>query len=117
MKRRVGLVLVVVSLVGALFVPVALAGVITLGEVSVSTGLVMPGEPVTVSTSFSNSDPTAVHTVVWNWGDGTTSIASVSESGGAGYATGSHTYTTPGTFVVAASIEGLPLVWLTVFMG
>src|SRR5262249_25782672 len=44
------------------------------------------------------------HSAVINWGDGTSSNGSVSESGGAGSVTGTHAYTVPGTYTVSLTV-------------
>jgi alpha-tubulin suppressor-like RCC1 family protein/N-acetylneuraminic acid mutarotase len=65
---------------------------------------VQAATPVNVSASFTDPDPAQSHTAVWNWGDGTSSGGAVTEQGGAGSVTGSHTYSTPGVYTVSLSV-------------
>lgn len=59
-----------------------------------------------VSASITFTDPGMLdtHTVVWSWGDGTTSTGLATEANGAGAATGSHNYTSPGIYTVEVTI-------------
>jgi RHS repeat-associated protein len=57
-----------------------------------------PNQTVTVSTPFTDAGVLDTHTATIDWGDGTTSPATVSETGGSGTAGGSHTYSSAGVF-------------------
>jgi hypothetical protein len=57
-----------------------------------------------VSASFTDANPAATHTALWNWGDNTTSGGAVSEATGSGTVTGSHTYTTPGVYTITVTV-------------
>lgn len=57
-----------------------------------------------VSAAFSDAGTADTHTGTINWGDSSNSPAVVSESSGAGTATGSHTYTSAGTFTVGVTL-------------
>lgn len=57
------------------------------------------------SVSFSNGDTVAGHNVMWNWGDGSgDQQGNVRESNGAGVASASHAYSTPGIYTVSAKV-------------
>ncbi len=53
---------------------------------------------------FSDVGTLDTHTAVWDWGDGLTSTGVVSESGGSGTASGSHTYSLPGDYTVTLTV-------------
>jgi hypothetical protein len=61
---------------------------------------------VAVGTTASFADPGTAdtHTATFEWGDGSTSVGTVTEASGSGIAAGSHTYTTPGVYTVAATV-------------
>ncbi|MDN5309164.1 MAG: hypothetical protein PWP14_558 [Methanolobus sp.] len=59
---------------------------------------------VSVSGTFSDPGTEDTHTAVWNWGDGTTSVGTVSETDGAGTVTGEHTYVSPGVYWVNVTV-------------
>lgn len=44
------------------------------------------------------------HTAMWDWGDGSTSAGIVQEQDGAGSATGTHIYTTPGVYELKLTV-------------
>ena len=55
---------------------------------------------VEASATFSDPGVLDTHTGSWDWGDGAITPAAVAEAGGAGTATGDHTYSTPGTYTL-----------------
>jgi hypothetical protein len=57
---------------------------------------------VDITVSFSDADITDTHTVVFNWGDGTSDT--VLSSSASGTAQAQHAYSTPGVYVVTAEI-------------
>jgi hypothetical protein len=67
-----------------------------------STGA--PGQTLVFSASFSDPGILDTHTASISWGDTTSSPGSVSESGGSGVASGSHTYLSPGTYTVTLTV-------------
>jgi hypothetical protein len=59
-----------------------------------------------VNTSADFSDPGILdtHTAVWDWGDETTTVGTVSETDGSGNVTGNHAYDTPGVYTVTLTV-------------
>jgi parallel beta-helix repeat protein len=55
---------------------------------------------IEISASFTDPGILDTHTASINWGDQTSSPGTVTEGDGSGTATGSHTYTTPGVYLV-----------------
>jgi hypothetical protein len=72
------------------------------GPITVPTDPVQILTPVNVEASF--TDASGTHTAVWAWDDGTTSPGAVTESGGSGTVTGSHTYTAAGVYRVTLTV-------------
>jgi hypothetical protein len=63
------------------------------------------GQSVSVSGLFTDLGIKDVHSAVIDWGDGKTSNASVSESGGNGSLAASHSYTTGGVFTIKVTVS------------
>jgi PKD repeat protein len=59
---------------------------------------------VSISASFTDADEDDTHTAECDWGDQTTSPGSVSETGGSGSVSCSHTYTTPGVYEIGLTV-------------
>jgi MBG domain (YGX type)/PKD domain/Bacterial Ig-like domain (group 1)/Bacterial Ig-like domain (group 3) len=66
-----------------------------------SSRLVAPGDTITVRADFSDTGVRDTHTAIWDWGDGTTTVADFTEANGFGQASGSHAYTTPGVYTIS----------------
>jgi hypothetical protein len=70
----------------------------------------LPVAPVSVSAavngsaSFTDPGTKDTHTAVWDWGDGTTSPGTVTETNGSGSVAGSHTYATAGVYTVKVTV-------------
>jgi hypothetical protein len=62
------------------------------------------GSTVTASATFSDVGKLDLHTAVIDWGDGTTSPATVSEANGVGTISGSHVYSSGGAFTVTLRV-------------
>ncbi|HJZ91567.1 MAG TPA: PKD domain-containing protein, partial [Gemmataceae bacterium] len=60
--------------------------------------------PVAVSSSFTDVGTLDTHTAVWDWGDGTASPGTVTESGGSGTVAGTHTYMAAGVYTVKLTV-------------
>jgi hypothetical protein len=76
----------------------------TVGAITGPSDPVRVGTAVPVSAGFSDPGIRDIHTATWNWGDGSTSPATVAEANGSGSASGSHTYATPGVYVVKLTV-------------
>src|SRR5205823_2420222 len=79
-----------------------------LGDVTstaLKVGSAAVGSSVTVTASFTDADVLDTHTAIIHWGDGTTSDATVSESGGAGTLSGSHAYAGGGQFTITVTLS------------
>jgi hypothetical protein len=59
-----------------------------------------------INTTANFTDPGVLdsHTAVWDWGDGSTSSGTITETNGSGSATGSHTYTAAGVHTVKLTV-------------
>jgi hypothetical protein len=72
--------------------------------------IIAPTDPVAVNQpinawgNFTDPGWLDTHTAKWNWGDGTTSDGTVTETNGSGNVTGSHTYLTPGVYIVKLTV-------------
>ncbi len=62
------------------------------------------GQTLTFSATFADAGTLDTHTAVIAWGDTSSSAATVTESGGAGSAAGSHVYTANGTYTVTLTV-------------
>src|SRR5262249_32246082 len=54
--------------------------------------------------TFTDAGPLDTHTAAINWGDGTSSSGSVTESGNSGSVTGSHVYAVAGSYTVTLTV-------------
>ncbi|MEX2140630.1 MAG: PKD domain-containing protein [Pirellulales bacterium] len=59
---------------------------------------------IDVSAPFTDLGTADTHTAVWSWGDGSTSAGTVTETGGSGNVSGSHTYTAAGVYTLALTV-------------
>jgi hypothetical protein len=62
------------------------------------------GQPVTVTGTFTDVGVQDTHTALINWGDGTTSLATISESGGSGTLSASHAYAAGGIYPITVKL-------------
>ncbi len=83
---------------------------VTVGNVAPALGplTVPPVVPqsgaVGISASFSDPGTNDTHTATVDWGDTTSSAATVTESGGVGSIAASHTYATPGQYTIVVTL-------------
>jgi predicted extracellular nuclease len=62
---------------------------------------------VDVSAAFTDPGMLDTHTAVWDWGDGTTSAGSVSETNGSGTVSGSHQYAAAGLYDITLTVTDM----------
>jgi probable HAF family extracellular repeat protein len=75
------------------------------GSILLVTAPISVGSATGVSATFSDLNPRDSHTGSFIWADGSSSPASIVESGGSGSASGTHTYSAAGVYAVTASIS------------
>lgn len=66
--------------------------------------LVSVGTSINTSANFTDPGTLDTHTAAWNWGDGATSAGTISEAGGNGTASHSHSYSTPGVYTLRLTV-------------
>jgi hypothetical protein len=71
----------------------------------VTLGTGKDGSGVTVSGSFTDAGKLDTHTVLIDWGDGTSSVGTVVEASGAGTLSGSHVYKAGGIYAVSVKVS------------
>ncbi|MBS7614631.1 PKD domain-containing protein [Candidatus Bathyarchaeota archaeon] len=69
-----------------------------------STDTVVINTQVTANASFTDLGILDSHAAVWNWGDGTMSAGTITETEGSGLVTGQHTYTAAGVYTVTLNV-------------
>jgi len=57
-----------------------------------------------VSATFTDPGTLDTHTALWDWDDGTTSAGTVTESGGSGSVSGSHSYLAAGIYTISVTV-------------
>ena len=62
------------------------------------------GAAISVTADFTDQTAGDTHTAEWDWGDGSTSPGTVTESEGSGTVTGDHTYATAGVHTVRLTV-------------
>lgn len=65
---------------------------------------VLPGVVVSTGADFSDPGIFDTHIVIFDWGDGNTSVGSVTENGGSGSVSGSHSYGAAGIYTVTMTV-------------
>jgi len=74
------------------------------GAITASLAPVPINSLVTAGAAFTDPGILDTHTGVFDWGDGSVSAASVTESNGSGTVSGSHAYTAAGVYTVALTV-------------
>ena len=69
-----------------------------------STGTPRANTALSFAAAVADADPAAVHKAAWDWGDGSTATAAVSEKQGAGSASGQHVFRAPGIYTVKLTV-------------
>ncbi|MFC1984247.1 PKD domain-containing protein, partial [Chloroflexota bacterium] len=84
---------------------------VSVNNIAPTVGVITaPADPVQISTEVNTSadfsDPGILdtHTAVWDWGDETTTVGTVTETNGSGTVTGNHPYNTPGVYMVTLTV-------------
>jgi uncharacterized delta-60 repeat protein len=68
-------------------------------------GSTLQGQSVSLSGAFTDAGTADTHTVIINWGDGTSSSGTISEADGAGSISGSHTYAFGGIYTITVTLS------------
>lgn len=76
----------------------------TVGTVTAPIDPQLNGVTVSAAAPFADAGVLDTHTAIWDWGDGTTSAATVVEAGGSGAASGTHAYTGAGVYTVTLTV-------------
>jgi hypothetical protein len=74
------------------------------GVVTAPIAPVLVGTPVSVNTTFTDAGVGDLHTASVRWGDGATTAAALTESGGAGSVQATRAYTVPGIYTITVSV-------------
>jgi len=74
------------------------------GAISAPVDPQLSGTTAAASATFTDAGTDDAHAAVWDWGDGTTSAATVVEAAGSGTASGSHAYTSAGVYTVSLTV-------------
>jgi Ca2+-binding RTX toxin-like protein len=76
----------------------------TLTSTAPTVGSVGENQPVTANATFTDVGTLDIHTATVDWGDGVTTTANVTESGGSGSLEGSHPYANGGIYTVTVTV-------------
>jgi uncharacterized repeat protein (TIGR01451 family) len=74
------------------------------GLVTAPINPIQIGSAMGASANFVDEGILDTHTATWSWGDGSTSPGTVSEVGGSGSVTGTHTYAEAGVYTVSVTV-------------
>src|SRR5262249_19935322 len=72
--------------------------------ISVPQGSLEIETPLAVRASLTHPHVTNTHPAIWGWGDGETSFGTVSENQGSSSVSASHTYYSPGAYIVTLTV-------------
>ena len=75
------------------------------GPITVDNSTVAVNTNVTAFAAFTNPGVLDSHTAVWDWGDGTTSVGTVTEANSSGWVTDAHTYTAAGVYTITLTVS------------
>ncbi len=75
----------------------------SVGTITLTPATVKINTTLSALAAFSDPGIFDTHTAVWNWGNGSTN-GSVTESNGSGQVTGSHTYTSIGSYLISLTV-------------
>lgn len=76
-----------------------------IGAISVNNSTVAVNTAITAFATFSDSGDYDTHTAVWDWGDGVTTIGTVTQQAStSGFITDSHAYAAPGVYTITLKV-------------
>jgi PKD repeat protein len=76
----------------------------TVGPITAPVDPVLVNSQLNASAAFTDPGILDTHTAQWDWGDGTTSAGTVSETGGSGSVSDTHIYDTPGVYTIKLTV-------------
>jgi PKD repeat protein len=76
-----------------------------LGTATATAAPIATGTPISIAVPFTDAATNDTHTAIVEWGDTTSSTATVEELAGTGSATATHSYPQPGIYVIAVTVE------------
>jgi uncharacterized repeat protein (TIGR01451 family) len=74
------------------------------GPITAPLDPVSLGTQITASADFTDAGVLDTHTAVWDWGDGSTAAGTVTETGGSGSVSDTHSYTVPGVYTIPLTV-------------
>lgn len=76
----------------------------TVNQISSSASQIAINNSLSITGNFTDPDQCDIHTAVVDWGDGTSSTGTVTESNGSGSINASHSYTIPGSYTITLTV-------------
>ncbi len=76
----------------------------TVSDITAPIDPLLVNSMVSVSASFTDPGTFDTHTALWNWGDGSSSDGTITESNGNGSTASTHSYTTPGIYRITLTV-------------
>lgn len=74
------------------------------GTISAPTTPVQVNTSITATSNFTDQNTSDTHTASWNWGDGNTTIGTVTENNGSGSISDTHVYTAAGVYTITLTV-------------
>ena len=74
------------------------------GEINSPVNPIQIGVPVTIDSTFADAGTLDTHTAVWDWGESPDSDGVVTENGGSGTVSGTHTYSSAGVYEIKLTV-------------
>ena len=74
------------------------------GPVTARVDPVAVGTAVNAQADFTDPNLSDTHTAVWDWGDGTSSVGTITEAGGSGSVSDSHIYAAAGIYTITVTV-------------
>lgn len=76
----------------------------TVSQITAPTSPIQVNTPIVASATFTDLPVSDTHTAIWNWGDGTTSTGTITESNGSGSVSDNHIYTFAGVYEITLTV-------------